>query len=281
MFTCSTCGKDDIKNLGSHERMAHGGGVAVAERPEEGPRSQRARRQREGTTVRTIDQIPVIPGSEPGSPATGAWCYYLRSDGDTIPEILIVQPNGGIPDIADERMKGRYGTNASYYRERYAAKGIEYLGSKLTEEVMRKVVRVLAANREEAILFCQDEIDECDDVIRNSDLPEVRAQYKRRRAAFGARLATLQQPFDVDAVLSELNDIARAYQLSKLDPNLLSVLKSMLGEQDERMNARMQEYAAHFQRGGDTGLEKARPAKGANPSDLGAGFSGEDFIDRD
>lgn len=243
------------------------------------PKSRRARRMYEGDVPSTIDQIPTFPGTEAGSDATGAWAYYLREDGETIGEILIIQPNGGIPDIPDARMRGKFGTNASYFRDRYAAKGIKFLGSKLDEKAMTEVARVLAANRDEGIAYCEDMIAEADDVIANSDRPDVRDQFRRRKQQFEKRKNMLEAPFDQDAVLVELKRAARAYTLSKIDPNILPAIQAIVGEaMDERLAADI----AHFQgRQAESPLVKAKPSSRGGGSDRGAGFQGEAFVDAD
>ena len=79
--------------------------------------SERRRRIRDEAILRPIDQIERPPGGN-GVDATGAWAYYIRADGATIGEALVLYPNGGIPDMDDQRMRARYGANAEYYRER-------------------------------------------------------------------------------------------------------------------------------------------------------------------
>ena len=212
------------------------------------PRSHRGRRFYEGDTPSVLDQIPILPGG-PGVKTTGAWAYYLRPDGATINEALILNPNGGIPDIDDARMRARFGTNAEYYRAKQAEKGFEYLGPTLTEAGVRRLVDVLSANRADEVLFCEDEIANCDHAMENSDRPEVRDQARRRKAQITRRLAILQQPFDANALVNDLKEIARAQQLASVDPAVLKVLKAMIGEVNETLAAAI----ARFQDGKGTG----------------------------
>lgn len=238
------------------------------------PRSRRARDRMLGDVLTPLQQIPVLPGNN-NVEATGAWAYYLRPDGATIAETLILYPNGGTPDIDDQRMKVRYGTNAAYYQERQRNKGMVYVGQTLTEGGIRQLVDVMAKNRPEEIAFCEDEIDDAKEIAANSDIPEVRAQAKRRIAQFQRRLEYLTQPLDEEALLSELNEIARAQMLAKVDPNILRVMRSMLGE----VNAKMEASILHFQAGrgspGGEGAPHLLKGDGSDPDQ----FKGKDVIE--
>src|SRR3990172_7705814 len=174
----------------------------------------------------------------------------------------------------DQRMRARYGTNAEYYRERQRRRGLEYVGQHLTEAGMKRLVEVLESNREEEDLFLQEEIGDARDVAKTADIPEVRSQAKRRQRQLERRLETLRQPFNSTEMLAELNDIARAEQLAKIDPNILRVMRSMVGEMNERLEAKI----AHFQAG--RASSGTAPTKlSASGSDAGAGFSGKDAIE--
>src|SRR3972149_10549546 len=185
--------------------------------------SDRGRRMRDVAVLRPIDQIPKAPGRD-GIDTIGAWAYYLRLDGATITDILTIYPNGGVPDIDNPRLRARYGANAEYYRERQRRRGLEYVGQHLTESGMKRLVEVLESNREEEDLFLQEEIADARDVAKTADIPEVRSQAKRRQRQLERRLETLRQPFNSPAMLAELNDIARAERLAKIDPNILRVV---------------------------------------------------------
>lgn len=180
-----------------------------------------------------------------GVEASGSWAYYLRPEGATIRDALILYPNGGIPDIADERLKARYGTNAEYYRNRQRQKGFEFVGPTLTESGVARLVEILADNRDDEIIFCEDEIANCADVIKNADRPEIRDQARKRKRLFEKRLDTIKQPFDPDALLAELKEIARAQMLASVDPNVLRVMRAMIGE----VNAKTESMIAAFQSG--------------------------------
>ena len=228
------------------------------------PRSQRARRQFK--VVSTLDQIKVFPSTKADS-ATGAWAYYLRDTGveATIREVLIIYPNGGIPDIDDQKLKAQYGTNADYYRQRQARKGVVYVGPVLTESGMRKMVEIIVKNRPDAILYCEDMIEDCK---RDGDTlpdPKERALARRRQAIFEARLEMLNQEIDVPELLLRLDEIARAQQLAQVDPKLLRVMRN-------EITANMEAAMAKF-----------RPAKteGDKAPDSLEAEKGPSFIDAD
>ena len=85
---------------------------------------------------------------------------------------------------------------------------------------------------------------------------------RRRVRQLQRRLATIEAGFDPDELLGELNEIARAQQLAKVDPNVLRVMRAMIGEANASM-------IAHFQ---------GKPADGA-PANLSSkgGTKGADF----
>ena len=229
------------------------GKSATEEEPPVKRESVRGARARGLQVLRPIDQITPPPGGQ-AYQATGAWAYYIRPDGATIADALICYPNGGIPDLDDSRMRARYGMNAEYYRERQKSRGLEFIGTKLTEQGMARLVEVLEANREDEILYLEEEIADASNVAKTSDIPEVRNQAKRRVNQLTRRLETIQQCFNPDELLAELNEIARAQQLAKVDPAVLRVMRSMIGE----ANDKLMEKVSHFQRSeatGDGGFE--------------------------
>ena len=250
--------------------------VAVAEKPVPNqPRSQRGRRRFIEDVLRPIDQIPMPPGGGDIS-ATGAWAYYLRPDGATISDALILYPNGGVPDVDDPKLRARYGENHMYYRQRQARRGLEFVGEHLTEAGVQRLVNILAANREDEILFCEDEVASCQQVVAGSDRPEIRDQARKRRRQFEHRLEYLRQPLNPEELTEELNEIARAQMLAKVDPNVLRVMRSMIGE----VNDRMATAIAKFQGGNPrTGAAPTATlsARGADPTIFDA--TGKDRID--
>ena len=234
--------------------------------------SVRGRRMRDEVILSPIDQIPQPPGGA-GIEMIGAWAYYLRLDGATITDILTIYPNGGVPDIDDLRLRARYGENAEYYRQRQRRRGLEYIGQVLTEESMKRLVEIMEANREDECLFLKEEIEAAQDVAKTSDLPEVRNQARRRKRQLERRQETLLQPFDTDEVLGELKEIARGQMLAKVDPNILRVMRSMIGE----VNDKLADSIRHFQQGRQTSGAPARLS--SSGGDSGAEFEGKDHID--
>lgn len=234
------------------------------------PRSRRGRGLYQETVLTPLQQIPVMPSQTAGYSA-GAWAYYLRPDGETISDILILLPNGGIPDIDDSRKKDRLSTNASYYQLRQSKKGFEYIGQVLTEPGVRRLVEIMAANREDAILFCEDEIVNARFASKNSDRPEIRDRERKRAEQFERRLTYLQQPIDPEALVAELKEIARAQMLANVDPNVLRVMKSMLGEVNERMEAALEHFqAGRLSQSSETGPKRSG-SKAADATEFDAG----------
>lgn len=247
--------------------------AAVAERPAAPPKaperqSERGRRMREEVVLRPLDQIRQIPGGN-GVEATGAWSYFIRPDGATIRDALVLYPNGGIPEMDNERLRARYGTNAEYYRQRQANKGLEYVGPHLREAGIKRLLEVLAANREDEMLFCQEEIADAKDTMKNADVPEIRQQARRRVRQYERRLETLRNGFNPDELAAELNDIARAQQLAQVPPAVLRVMRSMIGD----VNDRVASMATQFSQGKPRG--EAAPSGGMLRS--GGGDKGTEF----
>lgn len=282
---CPTCGNEFL-NLGNHTRHCKGGGgVAVAERPMEAegpvpgqPRSERGKRRYAGGTaiLTPLAQIRVQPQG-----VTGAWAYYLRPDGATIRDALILNPNGGVPDLDDRRLQGKYGTNAAYFREKAQRKGRVFLGQQLDERAMRLLVETLAKNRGDEILFCEDEIATCEFNRVNNESQREREIATKRKTQFQRRLDTLRQPFDPDALLAELNDIARAQMLASVDPKVMRVMRAMIGE----VNSKLEGMVGHFQSGKQNEQDPSMtgmptPTRQRNASDAVGSFGdGQAFID--
>ena len=276
MAICPQC-QGDYKNVGAHRQFCTGGGVAVAERPKyEGPRSQRGKRLYERQIVQPIDQIRMQPAG-----VTGAWAYYLRPDGATIREALVLYPNGGAPSRVDDP-KGKFGTNSSYFRDRQARKGFEYLGQRLDSTAVRKLVETIERNRPDYILFLEDMIAECDQVLENTDDPQKRDQARKRRGAFQSLLNEANAPFDADKMLAELDEIAQAQRMANVDPNVLMVMREMIGEANNRTLALVERFNRGRQsdpEGAPTGGRITR-SRGMASQDSEA-MAGQAFIDAD
>ena len=278
---CPDCGKE-VGSLVGHQRFCPvrsqaQAPVTVLEKLPQGVqvRSQRGRQRYQEQVLRPIDQIPLPPGGGDIS-ATGAWAYYLHPEGATITDAISLYPNGGVPDIDNPRLRARYGENHMYYRERMARKGFEFVGNTLTEGGVKRLVEVLAKNREDEILFCEDEIVGCQQVVSGSDRPEIRDQARKRRRQFEQRLEYLRQPLNPEELTEELNEIARAQMLAKVDPNVLRVMRSMIGE----VNDRMASAIAKFQGGNPrTGAAPARMMSGAGADESIFDATGRDHIE--
>ena len=266
MAICSKCGADkDPRGIATHERNC-GGGVAVAEKPVPyQPRSQRGRREFQGDALTPLQQVRVIPsGRDPNfSEVTNGWAYYIRPDGATIRDALITYPNGGIPEVDDAKKRAMHGRNAEYYRARQKLKGFEFIGPRLTVPGVKRLVEVIMSNREDEILYCEDEVANCEATIEGNDRPAVRDQARKRKLQFERRLTYLRQDIDPEAMVAELDAIAKAQELQSLDPKLARVLRSMVGERMADIEAKM----AQLVRGGSDSAPKA-----AKATDSGAVF---------
>lgn len=235
MDVCTECGFEAKNYVGllAHQRGRHTeGAVAVMEPPAEvQPRSVRGqrRRQRDMQVLAPIDQIRGRPAD-----ITGAWAYYINPEGATIRDALILYPNGAQLS-RQEDPRGKFSENAAYYQQRQARKGLEYIGPTLTESGVRRLVEVLQANKDDEILDLEDQIAECESDIANSDRPEVRDGQRRRRAQLTKRLETVRRGFDPDALIAELNQIAQAQRLARVDPNVLAVMREMTSSLDAKL----------------------------------------------
>jgi hypothetical protein len=174
---------------------------------------------------------------------TGAWAYYLRPEGATLRDALILYPNGGVPDLDDRRLAAKYGANAEYYRARQSRKGFEYLGQVLTEAAMTKVVETIKANNADAIEEAEEEIAFCDASIAASERPDIRDLQRQRKASWQRRLHYLREQLNPDELAKELADIAKAHQLANVDPAVLRVMKAMIGEVSENMQKAMEKFS--------------------------------------
>lgn len=271
---CPDCGKV-VGSVASHrpfcvnrDTAASVTATTVVEKLPDGLqiRSRRGRQRYQEAILRPIDQIPMPPGGG-DIEATGAWAYYLHPEGATITDALTLYPNGGVPDVDDPRLRARYGENHLYYQQRMAQKGFEFVGQTLTEAGIRRLIEILGNNREDEILFCEDEIANCHQVISGSDRPEIRDQARKRRRQFEQRLEYLSQPLNPEELTEELNEIARAQMLAKVDPNVLRVMRSMIGEVNDRMAMAI------------TKFQGGNPRTGAAPASLSARGSDATIFD--
>ncbi len=251
--TCDVCGFEAKGAFGlqAHKRGAHPEPVIepvlVAEAPVAAATSIRGqrRRRRDQQMLSPLEQIRGRPVGDENSRFNGAWAYYINPEGATIRDALILYPNGAqLP--RNEDTKGRYSENAAYYQARQARKGLKYVGPTLTEPGVRLLVQTLQANKEDEILDLNEQIAECENDIKNSDRPEVRDNQRKRRAQLQRRLAHVEAPLDADELISELNSIARAQRMARVSPEVMIVMREMLGELDEKYSGMFQEAFAKF-----------------------------------
>jgi hypothetical protein len=206
------------------------------------PRTERGRRRalRGMATLTPLEQIRAVPNSGTGT-LTGAYAYYLNPTGATIRDALILYPNGGVPPNTVQNWR-KYGANADLYRARQARKGLEFIGTTLTAEGVAKLVAVLQKNQPEEILDLEDQIAECTADIANSDRPEVRDNQRKRRAQLQQRLDYVRTPINVESLVAELNEIARAQRMSKVSPETLAVMREMMAEQSATFMASLEKF---------------------------------------
>lgn len=253
---CPDCG-ETIKGNPNFHAKKHASSVAVME-----PRSRRGQERQRVTVLTPLEQIRKIPNSG-ADDSTGAWCYYIRPGGATLRDVLGLSPNGGVPENASPKMRGRYGMNSELYRQKLRNKGYIPIGSKLDQNAVRMVVKEMAKNREEAIWEMEDEIAECDRVITENADPRWTPTYKRRKQAALKRKATLEAPFDGDALVAQLDEISRAQRMASVPEATMQVFREMIGEANDKM-------VAYFAQN-----------TGKNKGDSGESFTGQDFIDAD
>lgn len=257
---CPEC-NEVLKGNPAFHAKKHGG-VAVAERPE--PRSRKGRERRQIPVLTPLEQIRPLP-----SGTSGASAYYLRPGGATIRDVLIIYPNGGVPENTSAKMRHRFGMNADEYRAKQARKGFTYLGTKLDRHSIGLIVKEIAKNRQEAIYEMEDMIEECDHVMQTTSDPKWIPLYRQQKSAAERRLAMLTAQWDPEVLAEELNEISRAQRLANVDPNVRAVISEMIGEANNEMMA----YFANAK----------RPAKnvvrgGGSDDDFA---DGQDFIDAD
>lgn len=213
-------------------------GAAVEAVVEPQVRSQRGRRRRD-RDMQMLTPLEQIRARTPGT--TGPWAYYIRPEGATIRDALILYPNGAkLPPEEDRR--GRFSENADHYQARQRAKGLEYVGPTLNAEGVRRLVEVLEANREDEVLDLEDQIAECEHDITNSDRPEWRDNQRKRKAKLQRRLDHVLQPLDAEVLTAELNEIARAQRMARVAPEVLAVMREMQGEMDAKFTSMIAKF---------------------------------------
>lgn len=210
--------------------------VKIADPMEERAKAALSRRGR-AADLKPIEQIrPYNPNSVPDK---SAGAYYLRPDGATIADALIWYPNGAQHD-REYDPRGKFSENASYYQERQRRKGFEYIGPVLTLEGVRKLVTVLQRNQPAEVERLEDEIAIAEYSATTADQPEVRAQQRKRAGQLRGRLGRVQQEIDPEALVAELQEIANAQEMANVPPQVMRVMRRMLGQVREDLIARFQ-----------------------------------------
>lgn len=239
MAICSKCG-NDFKALHLHEPYCkEGGSVAVAEKPTDVAKDPEIRsrrgRERHNADLRylsPLEQVRARPTrmTPAGGGPTGPWAYYIRTDGATIGDALILYPNGAkLPPDQDRR--GAFSANADYYQNRQKQKGFEYVGPTLTDQGIDRLLEVLEQNKPDEILFLEDEIATCQHDIDTADTPTWRDNQRKRKRQFQRRLDYVRNGFDPEALKAELREISRAQRMAKVAPETMVVMREMMGEQ--------------------------------------------------
>src|SRR3990167_9611524 len=127
----------------------------------------------------------------------------------------------------------------------------------------------------------EDEIAESERQLNLTENPGWRDLYRKRKLAAQRRLDMLRMKFDPDALVAELEEISRAQRMATLDPNILTVMREMVGE----VNDKFASYVAHFAKGKVSEVDpafsgmKMRRERGGGEG--GAEFSGAGFVDAD
>ncbi len=200
--------------------------------------SKRRQKMRDEDFLSPIDQVRMM-GDYEGKPLTGSWAYYLRPEGATIRDVLVISPNGGIPDIDDPRRRGKYAMNHELYRQKEEAKGHIYVGQRLSEASVKKLIEIIVNNREEERMFLEEEIEEAENIIKNSDRPDMRDLQRKRVRDLKTRLHYVTMELDADELLEQMNEISRMQRLASLPPQLLRVMREEISENNQRLLDRL------------------------------------------
>ena len=197
-----------------------------------------------------LDQIPRIGGYD-DIQNESAHAYYARLDGATIPEVLVMYPNGGMPSlesIADPKKRARrrsqIGANALYYRGRQRARGLVFLGETLTRKGIETVVKIIELNRPYEIEEVKEEIENCDRILKNSESSKDREDARRRKLQWGKRLQMLTQELDPEELTKQLEDAARVIHLTSLPPSVRAAVMVMMAEQNKSIDLRVEDLEA-------------------------------------
>lgn len=242
-FACAACGKTEMKhpngvqshwNLHCPENPKRAEHDKAREDSLHDPKVGPTVRSRRGLKRQGVDRAPTVleeirdrPGGMMGGPAA----YFIRPDGASIREALVIYPNGA-PVIRN----GRDRANSRYAQDRQKNKGFEYIGPTLTVEGIRRLIEVIKGNQYDYLLDLKEQIQECEYTIANSDRPEVRDNARKRRGQLERLVEIARREVEPEKIAAEMDDILKAMKLAALSPSQREAITIMMGgEVDARL----------------------------------------------
>lgn len=280
-FTCVNDGKGGYPSIASvrtywnlhskenpkyAETAVKRGNAASSTHPDGSPviRSKRGSERRLGSKDPTpLEEIRPRPGGMRGGPAA----YFIRPDGASVREALIIYPNGA--PVFDSQ--GRDRANSESVQARQARRGRTYIGPQLTFDGVRKLVEVVNGNKEDYILDLREQIADAEYTNKTSDDPQLKQQARRRVEQLSRNLRVALRDIDPDAIVSELEDILKAQKLAALTPSMREAITMIAGEE---ISEKMQKLIAKMEgktvrTSGETALDSiAVEVTNAEPADV-------------
>lgn len=170
----------------------------------------------------TLEEIRPRPGGMLGGPAA----YFIRPDGATIREALIIYPSGA-PVIKNGTDRG----NSRYAQDRQKQKGYEYVGPQLTAAGVKRLLEVINVNRYDYLLDLKEQIEECEKTIEETETPTVRDNARKRRGQLQRLVEIAAREVKPESLLKELDDIIKAQKLASIPQSQREAIAIMLGEE--------------------------------------------------
>lgn len=198
----------------------------------ERPMSLRRQRQQRNSTVTMAQQLRQF--GRPEGDLTGTATYWIRP-GATIRDALIINPNGGIPQLDDVALAAKYGTNSHLYRDKALKKGFKYIGPSLTPDGIKTLIEVMEAEKPDEILFLEEEIELAKTNSKEAGSLEARANEQNRARQLQRRLDLVKRPLDAEEMTRELDRIRRAQELAKLTPSMRQVFRALFTQMLEEL----------------------------------------------
>jgi hypothetical protein len=238
VFTCAACGKTgfgrngvqghwnlqcerhplrearDAAKSDSLSKVAHFGPVT---------------RSKRGLKRQGIDRAPTVLEEirdRPGGIKDGPAAFFIRPDGATIREALVINPNGA-PVVKNGTDRG----GSRMAQERAAKKGFEYIGPQLTSDGLRRLIQVIEANKYDYLLDLKEQIDDCEKTIKETETPSVRDNARKRRAQIERLIAIASRDIHPDQVMKELDEIMKAQKLAALSSAQREAITILLGDE--------------------------------------------------